>query len=663
MKQSLLFLLAFTILGTPALAQTKQMLKPNDAYKISALSDPQLSPDGKWVSYSLSDVDTAKNKRTTHLWMQSWDGKESVQLTHGDDAASTARWSPDGKYLSFMSSRADSKNSQVWVIDRRGGEGRKLTNIKGNINSYAWSPDATKLLMVITDPEFNGKEAPKTPNPIQIDRYHFKQDGQGYLSTKEHSHLYIYDIEKKKLDTLTRGDKDEEAAEWSPDGKQIVFTSNRTADPDYNANDDIYVIDAKPGAKMQQLTIWTGTERQPHWSPDGKHISYLRSTSNANYIMYDQSVLFMMDADGKNNIIVTEQLDRGVSSVTWTKDSQNIAFLVGDDRLVYMAQYNLATKAITTINKGMYSFSDVKYHSPDNWVVRTSNPYLPPELFALENGKLRQLTFHQKQWLSGVKLAHVEPFQAVSKDGNKVSSVLYLPDSSKRKNLPLIAFIHGGPTSQDDYSFALIQQTLASNGYAVVSINYRGSLGRGINYTKVISGDWGNKEVLDILGTVDELVKQKIADPNRLGIGGWSYGGILTDYTIATTTRFKAACSGAGTASLLGMYGIDQYILQYDNELGVPWKNVDKYLKLSYPFLHADRIKTPTLFMVGQRDFNVPAAGSEQMYQALRTLNVPTELIVYPNQFHGLSVPTYQVDRVQRYLDWYGKYLLGKNKN
>jgi dipeptidyl aminopeptidase/acylaminoacyl peptidase len=162
---------------------------------------------------------------------------------------------------------------------------------------------------------------------------------------------------------------------------------------------------------------------------------------------------------------------------------------------------------------------------------------------------------------------------------------------------------------------------------------------------------------MDILGAADYLVQNGTADAEKLGIGGWSYGGILTDYTIATDTRFKAAASGAGVAMISSMYGVDQYILQYDNEIGFPWKNLDKYLALSYPFLKADKIKTPTQFMVGQSDFNVPAVGSEQMYQAFRTLGIPTELIIYPNQFHGITVPSYQKDRFERYIAWFGKYL------
>jgi len=218
-------------------------------------------------------------------------------------------------------------------------------------------------------------------------------------------------------------------------------------------------------------------------------------------------------------------------------------------------------------------------------------------------------------------------------------------------------YIHGGPVGQDDYGFDITRQILAEAGYTVIDVNYRGSNGRGLSFCKAIYADWGNKEVKDLLGAVDEIVKQGLADPARLGIGGWSYGGILTNYTIASDTRFKAAISGAGSSLQLTMYGSDEYVLQYDNEIGQPWKNASKWIKISYPFFHADRIKTPTMFMSGLKDFNVPTAGGEQMYEALKSQGLTTELILYPNQFHGFTKPSYQVDR---YIAWYDKYLKAK---
>lgn len=633
----------------------KKTLKPVDFLKVQSLSEPNVSPDNKWVAYSLSDVDTAKDKRVSHIWMQSITGNESIQLTNGAEPVSSPKFSPDGKYLSFISSRDSKNGSQVWILDRRGGEAKKLTDFKGNLDDYAWSPDARRLVLVIGDPENKGNEEPKTPLPIRIDRYHFKQDVEGYLMNL-HKHLYLFNIESKKLDTLTKGNTDDDGVEWSPDGSEIAFKSNLSEFPDRNDNTDIFTVEAKINGKVKQLTTWKGHDINPKWSPDGKHIAYLRSTSDVNYIMYDQDILCVMDADGKNNQTLTQQADRPVSAQRWSKDGKNIAFLVTDDRREYLASCNTATKKISTVNRGDYGILNIEPASNNNWIVELSTPYVPTELYAVENGKLRRLTHHQ-DWINNIKLAHVEGFRSKSKDGTAVSGLIYTPDSIRSKKLPLILFIHGGPVGQDNFTFDGTRQVLASAGYAVAAVNYRGSNGRGLDYCKAIYADWGNKEVVDLLGAVDELVKQGIADPEHLGIGGWSYGGILTDYTIASDTRFKAAAAGAGSALQTSMYGLDQYGLQYDNEIGPPWKSQEKWIKLSYPFYHADKIKTPVMFMSGLKDFNVPTAGSEQMYMALKSQNIPTELILYPNQYHGISVPSYQVDRLQRYIDWFNKYL------
>ncbi len=277
----------------------------------------------------------------------------------------------------------------------------------------------------------------------------------------------------------------------------------------------------------------------------------------------------------------------------------------------------------------------------------------------LNSDNLRRLTTIQNAFVDSLSLASVEKFVSKSKDGTSVSGLLFLPPNAPKEKLPLLFYIHGGPVGQDEFNFDLTRQMLAANGYAVAAVNYRGSNGRGLAYTKAIYADWGNKEVMDILGAADYLVAKGVADPARLGISGWSYGGILTNYTIAKDNRFKVASSGAGSSLMLSMYGVDQYILQLDNELGQPWKNnnYEKYLKLSYPFLNADRIKTPTQFMTGEKDFNVPAIGSEQMYQALRSIGVPTELLVYPGQYHGLTQPSFIKDRFERYYQWFDKYL------
>jgi dipeptidyl aminopeptidase/acylaminoacyl peptidase len=343
----------------------------------------------------------------------------------------------------------------------------------------------------------------------------------------------------------------------------------------------------------------------------------------------------------------------------WSKDGKYIAALMEDDRQSNVVSFDAATGVMNKISSGdRATFGLELNNTTGDWLALMTESHLPLELFVLENNSIRRLTHVQDSFLAPLMLPTVEGFKSKSKDGTIVSGILYKPaNAMPGKKLPFVLYIHGGPVGQDDYEFDIIPQIIASAGYAVAQVNYRGSSGRGIDFTRVIYADWGNKEVVDLIGAVDYLIAQGIIDENRMGLGGWSYGGILTDYTIATDSRFKAACSGAGSALQLSMYGVDQYITQYETELGVPWKNINKWIKVSYPFFKSDKIKTPTLFMACQNDFNVPVVGAEQMYQALRTNGVDTKLVIYPGQNHGIVVPSYQVDRYTRYLEWYNKYL------
>jgi dipeptidyl aminopeptidase/acylaminoacyl peptidase len=653
MKKLFLFPLLLATLSSVA----QRGITPSDIYRMRSISDPQVSPDGKWVAYVLSSPDSVKDKSDTDIWMISWDGKESIKLTASKERESKPRWTPDGKYLTFLSSRYETKKSQIWRMDRRGGEAEKLTDLKYSISEYAWSPDGRKIALIIKDQESKDEEEKKdkTAKPIMIDRYHFKADGDGYLERKR-NHLYVFDVETKKLDTLTTGDYDANNPVWSPDSKKISFVSNRTPDSDRNGNTDLWVMEAKKGSPLKQLTTWGDSDTNPAWSPDGKWIAYLKSQT-VEYDIYDQPQIAVIPAEGGAPKILNATLDRDASAPHWSADSKSVWVAVEDDRRSHITSFDLdGNKKVIT--SGDRVFHSLQHGAGDTWVSISSDPMTPNEIFVIENGTARRLTHIHDEFLKSLTLATVEAFDSKSKDGTTVGNFLFWPASTpKDKKLPLIMWIHGGPTSQDDFSFDLIPQILAAQGYAVATVNYRGSNGRGLAFSKAISGDWGNKEVIDIIGATDHLIKIGKADPNKLGIGGWSYGGILTDYVTATDSRFKAAASGAGSAMQLSMYGTDQYTIQYETELGVPWKNMDKWMKVSYPFMNVEKIKAPTLYMVGEEDFNVPAAGSEQMYQALKTLGVPTQFIVYPGQNHGLAVPSYQKDRYTRYVDWFAKYL------
>ena len=645
---------------TPAPA-SRRALRPTDIFRVRDVRDPQLSPDGKWVAYTVTVADSARDKNDTDVWMASWDGKDNLRITSTRDGESQPRWSPDGRYLSFLSSRDGGKGGQIWLLDRRGGEATRLTEVKGGVSSYEWSPDATRLALIVDDAddsESGDSAKTKTAKPIVLDRYKFKQDVDGYLGDKR-SHLYVFDVATKKLELLTPGKYDESNPSWSPDGKLIAFVSDRSPDPDRGVNTDIYVIEARAGAEMRRVTTFEGDDNNSgskiDWSPDGKSLAYLRSSSPTISI-YDQYRVAIVPVAGGEPRILTEPLDRPVTSPRWTADGSAIVFLVTDDRTQYVARARVSGGPVEKLTSGPRVVSSISYGAGGKLALLASTPSTLPEIHALENGSLRPLTHQNDAWLAEIQLGTTEGIEFRTPDGAQVHAVMTKPAGATGK-LPTLLRIHGGPTSQDQYAFNFERELFAANGYVVVSPNYRGSNGRGERFMSAIAGDWGNKEVVDVLAATDYVVQNGIADPDRLGIGGWSYGGITTNYTIATTPRFKAAISGAGSSLQTSMYGVDQYIVQYETELGPPWKNPDAWMKVSYPFFHADRIKTPTLFMVGEKDFNVPAAGSEQMYQALKSLGIDTQLVIYPNAFHGITVPSYRVDRLERYLKWYDRYL------
>ncbi|HEX7019914.1 MAG TPA: S9 family peptidase, partial [Gemmatimonadaceae bacterium] len=442
--------------------------------------------------------------------------------------------------------------------------------------------------------------------------------------------------------------------------KAIAFVRSAMSEPGHVGEPDIYVMDARKGATPRQLTDFAGPDDgRPAWSPDGHLIAFTRG-DEPKYSAYHLMKLAVVPADGSAPArVVTPALDRGVSSPKFAGDGKSVYALVADDRAEELVRIRLSDGAAVRVTDGKRVVQSFVLGNDGRVAVLTTSADRPAEVFALDGAPaLRQLSHQNDSLVAALRIAPTEDFASRSKDGTDVHGILVRPVGARDgEKLPLILYIHGGPNGQDGYSFSFDRQLFAANGYAVLSVNYRGSAGRGSAYQKAIFADWGDKEVVDLLGAVDEAVRRGIADPDRLGIGGWSYGGILTDYTIATTTRFKAAISGAGSALQLTMYGVDQYIPQYDLELGTPWTNQANWLKVSYPFFHADRIKTPTLFMGGSADFNVPIVGGEQMYQALRTLGVPTELVIYPGQFHGLTVPSYRKDRYDRFLAWYDKWI------
>ena len=407
----------------------------DDIEHLLDVGSPQLSPDSKWIAYTVGRVDTKADKNITNLWMVSWDGTQDIQLTYEvDHSVSDPRWSPDGKYLSFLSDRTgapDVKGNQVWVLDRRGGEARQLTSVKGKLSGYQWSPDGKKLLLVLAeDPEQEAKDKEKNagekekPKPIVIDRYHFKQDIEGYLSTNTRPELiYLYDIATGKLDKLTTDTKFRERnAVWSPDGRQIAYISNHDADPDRTNNTDVFVVSAAPNSAARKLTSFPGPDGgEPAWSPDGKWIAYIQG-SELKYEEYSQRQLAVVAAAGGEPRILTAQFDRPVDSPVFSSDGQSVGVLAADDRSRYPAAVSMRDGSVRRLVQaaGVASAQDEKL---DHLAMTWTTDAVPAEIFAVEAGKMRKLTSHNDALVATLQLGETRDLVAHVSRRNRGSRV------------------------------------------------------------------------------------------------------------------------------------------------------------------------------------------------------------------------------------------------
>ncbi len=664
--------LLFLILAPPLTGQGQEgpttpprPLEVNDMFQIKRVGSPVVSPDGEWVAYTVSTPSSPSKRGGTQIWMVSTSGDgDPIPMTAEGYSASNPKWSPDGKYLSFMATRGDSAKAQVWALDRRMGEGQELTKQKWGINGFEWSPDGSKILLTIRDPDpidtLPAHKKPKSTPPWEIDRLQFKRDRVGYITGNRHTHLYVFDVATKNTTQITSGDYDAGSPAWSPDGTRVAFMANRTENADGNANSDIWVVSADntdKGASLIQVTNNQGSDSSPAWSPDGEWIAHVTSRE-PEIIWYDVSELAVAKADGSGDLrILTEELDRNVSSPKYSEDGRHIFVRLEDSAENHLGRVRVRDGRIDRPISGKLSMGGFDL-GPNNQVYASvARTDLPGEIFAADDGELAQLTKVNEAFLKRVRLGRVFDATFPSADGTEVEGILYLPPGHQEgMKYPTILRIHGGPVSQYSHSFNFEAHLFAANGYVVVTTNPRGSSGYGQEFSRALWADWGGPDFQDVMAGVDYAIEQGWADPDKLGVGGWSYGGILTDHVITKTDRFKAAITGASEFLYVSNYGHDHYQLQWEKELGLPWENREAWERIS-PFNDVDKINTPTLVMGGEKDWNVPINNGEQLYQALKRMGKETQLVVYPGQGHGLAVPAYQVDRLERYLAWYDKYV------
>lgn len=657
---------------------TRRPITIDDYFQIRGVSDPQLSPDGRFATYTVQTQLPKEDKSETRIWMVPTVGGEAIPLTAAGVSSSHARFSPDGQSVAFLSARDDGKTpakTQIWLLPRHAGEAVRLTDTPQDVEDFAWSPDSRRLVLTLRDAspeeleaakegpgkEPEKKEKPKAQRPWVIDRLQFKMDEVGYLDRRR-THVYVFDLATKKLTQITSGDFDDSEPAWSPDGKSIAFTSNRSRpDPDLTYNTDIWVVAADntdKGAHLTQVTTNPGADASPAWSPDGKWITYVTQLE-PRIFDYATKHVAISPATGGEAKVLTLSFDRIASTPRFSSDSKTIYFIADDDGTQNLCRVPAAGGEITRPVGGRLMVNDYANAPTGEIVAQVATIDRPDELFSFPAGKLTQITHTNDALMSQLQLSHGDYVQFKSKDGTTVSGYLYKPlNYAPGKRYPTILRPHGGPVWAYYAEFAHIAQLLAANGYVVLYPNPRGSTGYGQKFALAILADWGDKDFQDDMAMVDYAVEQGIADPAKLGVMGHSYGAISTDFIIAQTNRFKAAISDAGAALFASLYGHDEYQRDYELELGYPWETKAVWEKVS-PFYRVDKITTPTLFMGGDSDWNVPILGGEQMYQALKRLGRTTELAVYPGEPHEFKVPSHTKDRLERQLAWLNHYVKG----
>jgi dipeptidyl aminopeptidase/acylaminoacyl peptidase len=649
----------------------------DDLFQIREVSDPQLSPDAQSVAYTVKTLLLKEDKSEQRIWSVPVSGGDAIPMTAEGVSSSHPRWSPDGKYLAFLSSRSEGK-TQIWLLNHAGGEAQRLTDTPQDVDDFAWSPDSTRLALVLRDPseeelaaaKTKDKDAddrdkkPKTKKPWVIDRLQFKLDEIGYLDRRR-THLYVFDLATKAVTQISSGDYDDAQPAWSPDSRLIAFTSNRSKpDPDRTYNSDIWVVAANTtdkGAQLTQVTTNPGDDSHPTWSPDGKLIAYTTQLDPHLFEYATHHVAVSPAASGPTRVL-SQSFDRNASEPRFSSDGSSIYFIADDDGTQILARVPTAGGEVTRPISGRFMLYSYSLAKSGDIAAQIDMPDRPSEIYFQpgSGNKLTRLTKTNDALLAQLKLVQPEFVQFKSKDGTTVHGYLYKPlENTPGQKVPTILRPHGGPVWSYYAEFTHLAQLFAANGYAVLLPNPRGSTGRGESYAKAIFADWGNKDYQDDMAMVDYAIAQGIADPDKLGVGGWSYGGISTDFIIGQTSRFKAAISGAGEALNTSFYGHDEYQRDYETELGRPWENHALWDKLS-PFYKVANITTPTLFMGGDIDWNVPILGGEQMYQAMKSLGRETELVVYPGEYHEFKTPSHLKDRLERYLAWYAHYVKGE---
>ena len=700
MKRLLSLVCSCLVVAGAAIADSKRPMVPEDYYQFTFVGSPQISPDSSEVVFVVTKIGDDRRSRESSLWLVATEGGEPWALTSGTDD-SDPRWSPDGSRIAFLrpaevAGEEDGKEeTQVFALRRAGGEAQPLTAIEGGVSSFLWSPDGRHLLLTRRTEEPTTKEADKIdsegeakatgededgeeddakdvgketePDIRVIKNTFYKRNGRGYLDAKR-SHFWLFDIETQALQQLTAGaDWNDSNPSFSPDGKHLVFDSDHSGDEfDGGSNDDLWVIpvDGTPSQREptepRRLTDHPHRDSSPRWSPDGQWIAYLHTEES-----FAQTEILLMPSAGGDPRLLTEAFDRQPGNLHWDKDSHALFFTASDHGASRVFKIDIESGRTTALSEENTSVADLDVARKGDLLAftRHDETHLAEIWVASPTGaEARRLTGMNDELLAELALGSLEEVSFTNEAGLSVEGFLLPPVGLVQgETYPLVLNIKGGPGGMWGHSWFHEFQMLAGKGWGVAFVNYRGSTGYGEAHQKAVRFDYGGPDYRDNMQFLDTVLgRYPWIDHERLFVTGGSHGGFLTNWILTQTDRFRAAVTQRSVANWLSEAGTQQYTpRQMREELGgTPWEKFDLYWDRS-PIRFANRIKTPTLILHSDEDHICPIGQAQELFYALKTHNVETELVIFKGENHSLSrsgTPVNLVERLRRIIDWFERY-------
>lgn len=637
---------------TATAAAASRPMEPKDIPTILQAQDPQISPEGRWVAFVVSEPDPKENLYQSDIWLVNTVAGEPFKFTRHPKNDRSPRFSPDGTKLAFISERED--KPQIFLADLRGGEPWKLSDLKGGVSGFAWSPDGTWIAAL----------SPDAPSEDQEKRTKARDDEHVVDQDFHMTHLHRIDVSTRESRRLTEGPYSLSDPQVSPDGTEIAAVRRPTPKADDGSASDVVLLPAA-GGTPRVLFENSGADSSPRFSPDGKTIAFITHDGRESRIGPD-AIALIPRAGGAILKLTPKDLDP--NAILWSRDGASILFTAMVDVTGRLFTVPVKGGEPKELEKGAFVISAPSLAgnaaslvylqqdptSPNDVYLQSldeaSEPLsAPPKRLSLLNPKLGDFV------LSVTEVVHWK-----APDGREIEGLLHRPQGSEGKRLPLIVHVHGGPSGQYALTFPASMNNyhhiLTGRGYAVLQPNFRGSTGYGAAFQRLDIKDWGKGDFLDIMSGADAMVARGIADPERLALQGWSYGGYMCAWSITQTARFKAASCGAALTNLISMYGTNDIPSTLDDYFGgPPYANIDAYWQAS-AMAHVTKVKTPTLILHGQADERVPTGQGQELYLALKKLGVPTEFVTYPREPHGFREPNHQVDKIERELAWFSKW-------